>query len=234
MGIPELIDELEADTGEDPITSEIPAAEPAAGVDDLGDAAPAGQEHPLADVVDPKLGIDPVDFVPIPVSGGDGGGSVLVLNTRERLRARDLAVQAAVLAVLRNRSIQYTMGPKRWDPIARDRKAWRGETDAFQDCSSFATWCLWNGLDHFGIGDVVNGQRFAAGWTGSTVQHGERVPRANVLRGDCLFYADAAGAINHVTIYVGGGMVISHGSEPGPSKLRMDYRPIVQIRRYIR
>jgi hypothetical protein len=28
-------------------------------------------------------------------------------------------------------------------------------------------------------------------------------------------------------------MVISHGQEPGPVKVRMDYRPIVQIRRYI-
>jgi cell wall-associated NlpC family hydrolase len=49
--------------------------------------------------------------------------------------------------------------------------------------------------------------------------------RAEVIRGDLLFYADARHRINHVTIYVGGGTVISHGSEPGPRKLDMDYRP---------
>ena len=234
MGIPELIEELEVDAGEDPMTSAVPAVDPATLAADLGDEAPAGEEHPLADVVDPQLGIDPVDFFPVPVSGGGGGGSVLGLSTGKRLRARDLAVQAAALALLKNASIQYTMGSRRWDPITHDRKAWRGETGAFEDCSSFATWCLWNGLDHFGIGDVVNGQRFDAGWTGSMIEHGERVTRASVLRGDCLFYAGADGRINHVTIYVGGGMVISHGSEPGPVKVRMDYRPIVQIRRYIR
>jgi len=64
---------------------------------------------------------------------------------------------------------------------------------------------------------------------------GERVTRADILRGDCVLYLEAeTREINHVALYIGGGMVISHGSEPGPNKLKFDYRTIAQIRRYIR
>lgn len=231
MGTTALLDDLEVDTGEDAVTADIPVDDPAAIPADLGDEAPEGEEHPLADGFDPLLGFDPVEAIVITEVSGM---TPLGLNAGERIRARDLAVQAAALAVQKNASIEYTMGPKRWDPIKRKRKAFRGEAGNFQDCSSFATWCLWNGLSHFGVRDVVNGQRFRAGWTGSMINHGQRVSRAEVLRGDCVFYAGSDGRIGHVTIYVGGGMVISHGSEPGPRKLRIDYRPIAQIRRYIR
>ena len=38
----------------------------------------------------------------------------------------------------------------------------------------------------------------------------------------------------HVAVCLGGGMVFSHGSEAGPFKLRLHYRPdLYQIRRYI-
>jgi hypothetical protein len=230
MATPALLD-LEHDGGEDPMTIDIPVADPDAIPEDLGDLAPEGAEHVLADVADPTFGLDPVEIFPV----SDTSLPPLGLNMAQRLRARDLAIEAAALAVRKHQMITYTMAsPGRWDPIARRRKAWRGEVGRSEDCSSFATWCLWHGLSHFGIGDVVNGQRFTAGWTGTMLDHGFRVSRAEILRGDLLFYANAAGVINHVTIYVGGGMVISHGSEPGPLKLEMDYRPIVQIRRYIR
>jgi hypothetical protein len=224
------LEDIELVADEDPMTVDIPVDDPDAIPADVGDAAPEGEEHPLMDVVDTRLGVDPVDIFPV-------SATVLAplgLNARERLRARDLAVEAASLAARRSALIEYTMGAKRWDPIARNRKAWRGEVGRFEDCSSFATWCLWHGLDHFRKPDIVNGQDFKAGWTGSMLEHGERVSRAEILRADLVFYGNDAGVINHVAIYIGGGMVISHGSEPGPRKLRMDYRTIVQIRRYIR
>jgi hypothetical protein len=227
MATPALLDDLEVDGAEDAVTAGIPVDDPATIPEDLGDLAPEGEEHPLADVDDPLLQLGPILISDV------SGHKPLGLNARERIRARDLAIQAAALAVQKNASIEYTMGPKRWDPIKRKRKAFRGEAGNFQDCSSFATWCLWNGLSHFGVGDVVNGQQFKAGWTGSMIGHGQRVGRAEILRGDLVFYAGSDGRIGHVTIYVGGGMVISHGSEPGPRKLRIDYRPIAQIRRYI-
>jgi hypothetical protein len=228
MGSPTLLDDLEFESSEDAVTADLPVDDPDVLGEDLGDLAPAGQEHKLAPAGDPPPGVDPVDAMPEQRRRLARTG----LNARERIRARDLTIQAASLALRNNAAIHYTMDARRWDPIKRNRKAWRGEFGRFQDCSSFATWCLWNGLDHFGISDIVNGQKWRAGFTGTMLDHGQRISRANITRGDLLFYAKN-GKINHVTIYIGGGMVISHGQEPGPVKVRMDYRPIAQIRRYI-
>ena len=228
MGSPTLLDDLEYESSEDAVTADLPVDDPDTLGEDLGDLAPPGQEHKLASDIDPALGVDSVDAIP----KGQPRLAPIGLNARDRIRARDLAIQAAALALRNNAAIKYEMDARRWDPIKRNRKAWRGEFGRFQDCSSFATWCLWNGLDHFGVKDIVNGQTWRAGFTGTMLDHGQRVTRANILRGDLLFYAKN-GRINHVTIYIGGGMVISHGQEPGPVKVRMDYRPIVQIRRYI-
>jgi hypothetical protein len=39
--------------------------------------------------------------------------------------------------------------------------------------SSFATWCLWNGLAlRFGLGDIVNAAGWTAGYTGTMLEHG--------------------------------------------------------------
>jgi hypothetical protein len=229
MGSPIPLDDLESEDYEDPMTAGIPADAADAIPQDLGDAAPPGQEHAFAPEIDPALGVDPVDAFDV----ADTHLAPLGLNVRDRIRARDLAMQAASLALLNGAAIEYTMGSARWDGIAHDRKGWRGEFPKFEDCSSFATWCLWNGLDHFGVHDAVNGDGWRSGFTGTMTDRGQRVARADVMRGDLLFYADAQHRINHVTIYIGGSMVISHGSEPGPRKLAMDYRPIVQIRRYV-
>jgi cell wall-associated NlpC family hydrolase len=66
------------------------------------------------------------------------------------------------------------------------------------------------------------------------LKHGKRVnsPR-NWKRGDCFIYgSDWPG--KHVAVYIGGGYVISHGSEAGPFKLHWNYRPdLMEVRRYI-
>ncbi len=105
----------------------------------------------------------------------------------------------------------------------------------FADCSSFVTWCLWNGLFlRYGLPDTVNGQDWKAGFTGTLLDHGRRILEpGKALRGDLVFYDDPT----HVTIIVarvnGKPRVISHGSEVGPLNREFDYRPVIQIRRYI-
>jgi hypothetical protein len=160
------------------------------------------------------------------------------LNLSQRQACRKLAVQAALLAHAHKDDVHYTEGKDRWLGIMKKRVAADGEFAHFADCSSFVTWCLWNGLAHeFHTKDVVNGEGWGAGYTGTMYQHGMVVPNiANVLRGDCVLYGAPTG--KHVTIVVGvmGGtpMVVSHGCEDGPFLLPYNYRSdFHQIRRYI-
>lgn len=151
------------------------------------------------------------------------------LSDPHRIQARDLAVKAAILGRDRNASLQYTEGAQRWDGIHRNLKAYKGECPKYADCSAFTTWCLWNGLDHFGVRDCVNGENWLAGFTGTQREHGQLITNGYFLRADLVHYDSP----QHVAIYVGGGMVISFGGEPGPRYLPMDYRKVVQVRRYI-
>jgi len=161
--------------------------------------------------------------------------SVSGLSAPHRIRARDLAMRAAFLGLRHAPDLHYTQGPRRWQGIDRNLKAWKGEYPHYGDCSAFATWCLWNGLDHYGVRDTVNGQRWKAGWTGTMVQHGKHVRHeSNVMRGDLALYGDPVGRTGHVAICVGSGKVISFGSEAGPFLLPIHYRAdFKQIRRYI-
>lgn len=166
--------------------------------------------------------------------------SVSGLSMPKRIRARDLAVEAALLGVKHAPAIHYTQLGARWEGIAEGHKAWRGEFPKNADCSSFATWCLWSGLHHYGARDTVNDQRWKAGFTGSMAGHGRRVSGPDAaLRGDLVLYGNPTGGDAHVTLVVGrdqGGrlMVVSHGSEGGPFYVRFDYRTdIHSIRRYV-
>lgn len=160
--------------------------------------------------------------------------SVSGLSASHRIRARDLAMQAAYLGLRNAGALHYTQGGRRWDGINKNLKAWRGQYPKYADCSSFVTWCLWNGLDHYGVRDVVNGAAWKAGFTGTQMRHGKQVKkRSNMLRGDLVLYGPSPNA-EHVAIYIGDGLVISHGSEAGPFKLSMDYRSdLNQVRRFI-
>ncbi len=170
--------------------------------------------------------------------------SVSGLSRDQRIRARDRAVQAAMLGLNNTSAVHYVTpgspeSTRRWDGIDNRRDARLGQFPKHSDCSSFATWCLWNGLHlAFGLGDLVNGAGWMAGFTGTMITHGKRVRHlANVRRGDCVLYGTEA-ASTHVTIVVGRRegvpVVVSHGSEPGPFFVRYDYRDdVLQIRRYI-
>ena len=128
--------------------------------------------------------------------------------------------------------------PQRWDGIANKRTSAHGLFPTQADCSSFATWCLWNALFlMWGKGDRVNGAGWTAGFTGTMLDHGVRVEHAaNALRGDCVFYEVPPDDTRHVAIVVtriGGLHVISHGHESGPHFVPWDHWPVTQIRRYI-
>lgn len=158
------------------------------------------------------------------------------LSDRHRVEARTRAVHAAVLALAHAPSIHYTQEASRWEGIADTRYAARGEYPTHIDCSAFVTWCLWNGLFvPFRVRDTVNGQNWRAGYTGTMLTHGKPVQHPeNMVRGDAVLYGTPHTSGKHTALYIGGGLVISHGSEAGPFKLRWNYRSdVMGIRRYI-
>lgn len=162
--------------------------------------------------------------------------SVSGLSPHHRAVAKAAVVQAAVLGLHHAPELHYTQGAKRWEGITSKLVAARGHYPNNADCSAFATWCLWNGLYVlFGVRDVVNGADWRAGYTGTMHTHGKVVAhRENVQHGDLALYGDPYGRSGHVAVCVGGGHVISFGSEPGPFLLPIDYRADCrEIRRYI-
>lgn len=159
--------------------------------------------------------------------------SVSGLSDQHRQQAKARAVQAAELALHHAPEVHYTQGGERWSGIDRKLVAAHGQFPKQVDCSAFVTWCLWNGLYvPFGVRDTVNAAHWKWGWTGTMLEHGkEVVHRDNVQLADAALYSGHGG---HTALCVGGGMVISMGSEAGPFLLPIDYRSdLVAIRRYI-
>jgi hypothetical protein len=164
--------------------------------------------------------------------------SVSGLSKRHRLEARSRVANAAWLAYNKRGVVHYTQTSKRWEGIDKHLNAKLGEYPKYADCSSFATWCLWNGLYvPFKVRDTVNGAAWKAGYTGTMLNHGKEVKHLeNVLRGDCVIYGGGVG--KHTAIIVGvknnRPMVISHGSEGGPYYVPYNYRPDINcIKRFI-
>ena len=87
------------------------------------------------------------------------------------------------------------------------------------------------------LGDIVNGEGWTQGYTGTMKDHGLPVQHdANLLRADCVHYG--SGETEHVTIIVGRSagvpMVVSHRSDDCPCYTNYDYRnDITGFRRYI-
>lgn len=162
----------------------------------------------------------------------------LALSSAQQQAARDAAVQAANLTYAHEPSVHYTQGSSRWQGIAEKRNASKGSYPNYADCSSFATWCIWNALWlPYGMEDVVNRSSWQAGYTGTMLQNGAVVSAANALPGDCVLYGSPGSTGAHTAICVTAGpspTVISHGSEAGPYKLAYNYRSdVMSIRRYI-
>lgn len=162
----------------------------------------------------------------------EDAAEALGLNIR-RFRIR--VVRSALLGHMHAADVHYTTGPRRWDGITNRRRADLGRFPRFADCSSYVTWCIWDALGGPEAGpDVVNGQFWKGGYTGTMKQHGRRVPGglASAKPGDLVLYGPGTG--KHVTIVVAADRVISHGSEAGPYLLKPDYRPdVTEVRRYV-
>lgn len=165
--------------------------------------------------------------------------SVSGLSEAKRRKARELTVQAAMLGYHNKIRIHYTTGRRRWEGIEDDRRAAAGEYPQHADCSSYDTWCLWNGLwVPFKARDTVNGGAWKWGNTASMLKNGKRVVHLdNVLPGDCVIYGSGGGG-KHAAVVVGRRegvpMVVSHGSEGGPYYLPWNYRKdVMQFRRFI-
>lgn len=157
------------------------------------------------------------------------------MSRKQRIRARNIVLQGARKMLAHEPAIHYTQGSQRWEGINHRLRVVKGEYPRHADCSSMTTWLLWNALTHvkgYRIPDVVNGQNWRAGFTGTQRTHG-RVVRGKLLVGDLVHYGPGNGS--HVAIYVGGGKVFSHGSERGPYLLPVHYRrDYSHARRYIR
>lgn len=162
----------------------------------------------------------------------------MTLTRAERKAARDRATAAALLGLKHARHIHYTQAaPARWEGIDHKLVAAKGAFPHNTDCSAFVTWCLWNALHTAGLElpDVVNGQDWKSGYTGTMAQHGKIIANHHyAVRGDAVLYGDP---IYHTAILVGrhdGELVaVSHGEETGPYLVRWDQWAVNEIRRYI-
>lgn len=163
------------------------------------------------------------------------------LTGRKKLHARSLTAHALDLGYKHAPSVHYTQGPKRWEGIDRNKRAYKGQYPHYADCSAYATWALWNGLSHYHKPDVVNGEHWQGGYTGTMLDHGIVIhnPR-HARRGDLVIYGAPGSNGEHVATVrrlhpiTRLPYVISHGSEGGPYYLPYNYRTdIMCIRRTI-
>lgn len=157
-------------------------------------------------------------------------GGMLQLSAAEKARTRRLIVKYAKVGKAHASAIHYTQGTRRWDYIELHKRGYRGQYPNYGDCSGYASGLLWDALLGFKPVDVVNGENWHGGYTGTMGDHGAVVHHGRKI-GDLLLYGP--GTHEHVTVYIGQGQVFSHGSEAGPYILPWNYRgDLSETRRY--
>jgi peptidoglycan hydrolase-like protein with peptidoglycan-binding domain len=166
----------------------------------------------------------------------DAYARLLVDRVRKRMEKlaspsgkRQRIVAAAFVGYTNRDSIHYTQDARRMQGVREKIRVPR--FPAFEDCSSFATWCYWVA----GAPDP-NGRGYDGfGFTGTQIGPGTKVTEPRP--GDLVFYGWEPAPRNcprHVAVYVGNGRVVSHGSETGPVLVALDYRDDrSQIRSYL-
>jgi peptidoglycan hydrolase-like protein with peptidoglycan-binding domain len=166
----------------------------------------------------------------------DPWSRALVEAVRKKMRKlanpsgkRQRIVAAAFVGYSNRDRIHYTQDARRMQGVRDGIRVPR--FPAFEDCSSFATWCYWVA----GAPDP-NGRGYDGfGFTGSQIGPGKKV--AEPRPGDLVFYGWEPAPRNcpkHVAVYVGNGKVVSHGSDSGPNLAVLDYRTDRnQIRSYL-
>lgn len=88
------------------------------------------------------------------------------------------------------------------------------------DCSQFATWCY----KAAGAPDPNGAGYNGSGSTYTMFPRGKKITVGQLKEGDLVFYKSPA----HVAVYVGQGMVIELGSDPGPLLMPIRYRSDIQ------
>jgi cell wall-associated NlpC family hydrolase len=164
----------------------------------------------------------------------DEAAEQAALDPPEDIKALRLrVVRAAMLGYKHKDEVHYTTGPRRWDGITNRCRSHLGRYPKWADCSSYVTWCLWDALGGTNAGpDIVNGQSWRGGYTGTLRDHGRRVSLETAMPGDLVHYGVGTGS--HVAIVVGKDKAISHGSEDGPFLVKPDYRDdLAEVRRYV-
>ena len=152
------------------------------------------------------------------------------LSDEHAAHARSLIHRQAEMMIKHKDEIRYSQGADRMVGVRNKLTIIQGEFPRTCDCSSTAYWMLWDAMHRpYSVRDLV----CHVGWnpngviyTGTQYQHGIPVVHDENLKiGDLIFYGTQGGGIpEHVAIYVGGGMVFSHGSMGGPYILPLDYR----------
>lgn len=158
------------------------------------------------------------------------------VNPNETLeqRQRRLIVAAALSFYAHGAHCHYTQGPRRMT-IVRDRLHSLDGHELYEDCSSACTGWYWMA----GAPDPNGRDYDLEGFTGTLWDRGRLVTLDRAQPGDLVFYKSPSYPgypYAHVAVYIGGGKVISFGSEP-PRILPVDYRTgaygLVGIRSYI-
>lgn len=177
------------------------------------------------------------------VRHSDGRACLLLRKERqaqkEGVAARKIVVKAALKAYRDHQGKMIYSGPntpqsvmaKRWEGIQKGIELPRVPKHA--DCSSLATWCLWNAREE-GATDPSDpdDQSWSWGTTFSMEPNGKKVSVAEARPGDLVFYE------GHVTVIVersqGIPYVVSFGSQGGPYYERYNYRnDVTSVKDYI-
>lgn len=162
-------------------------------------------------------------------------GVGLGISAADRTELRRVVLRAARVCLVHAVSSHYTEGAQRWSGITLRERSVDNHYPPYADCSSFFTWCHWDGSRWLKLGDYVNGADWLAGYTGTMIQHGRSVSSVSeMFAGDAVMYGTPGEVPFHTALYVGGGRVISDGSEAGPLLLPVDYRAdVMSLRTFI-
>lgn len=160
-------------------------------------------------------------------------GTYSGLSLKRRAKARQMVEQACRLMLAHKDQVHYAQDwVARWEGIHDGLLAWKGQYPKHSDCSSSSTWILWQAYHHFGLRDKLNGTDWKSGYTGTLSRFGKTIHGTPKV-GDLVFYG-SGWPYEHVAVSLGGRLVFSHGSEPGPYLLDIDYRPDRKlVKRYL-
>jgi len=106
-------------------------------------------------------------------------------------------------------NMQYTEGSQRWSGITG--RVYPPSAPPYSDCSSTITWCYWT---IFGNGpDFVNNDNWGGGYTGTMASNSVQIDCSQLQPGDIILYGSGY-PWDHVEMYMGNGITISHGGDP--------------------